>query len=364
MDELKKLKIAIFYDWLNNWGGAERVLLNLLTLYPQAEIFTLVHDPSKTPWLPKNFKVHTSFLNNLPFAKNNPIFYTPLYNLAIEQFNFSAFDIVISTTTTVGHGLLTSPNSLFVCYFHNLNRYVYFTPGIYKILTPLLAIYKKIDQVLIHRPDAYFCNSQTVAKRLQNIYLLDPIVINPGINLTSFTLPKTKPITNSYFLIVGRQVPHKRIDIAIECFKKKPSLKLIIAGSGRDHNRLENLARYSQNIKFINQPTDSELVRLYQNASALICPQFEDYGLTPIEAQACGTPVIAYGRGGNRETTIPNKTAIYFYHQTANSLSLAINKFQNKHFDSHICQQNSLRFTDSAFMLNFSDHLQKLWTKK
>lgn len=361
---MNKLKIAIFYDWLNNWGGAERVLLNLLTLYPQAEIFTLVHDPLKTSWLPSHFKVHTSFLNRLPFAKINPIVYTPLYNFAIEQFDFSSYDIVISTTTTVGHGLLTAPQSLFVCYFHNLNRYVYYTPGIYKLLTPLLWLYKKIDKVLIHRPDAFFCNSITVAKRLQQHYGVTPTIINPGIDLSRFTLPKSKSVSDPYYLIVGRQVPHKKIDIAIKCFKNNPSLKLIIAGSGRDHNRLKYLAGHSKNILFIDQPTDKELLKLYQNASALICPQYEDYGLTPIEAQACGTPVIAYGRGGNLETTVKNKTAVYFYHQTPESLQIAIKKFQQKRFDPLVCQQNSLRFTDSTFMLNFSDQLQKLWTKK
>jgi glycosyltransferase involved in cell wall biosynthesis len=227
-----------------------------------------------------------------------------------------------------------------------------------------LAVYKKIDQVLIHRPDAFFCNSKTVATRLKQIYSINPTIINPGVDLTRFTRPKIKSTTDPYFLIVGRQVPHKRIDIAIECFQKNPSLKLIIAGSGRDHGRLKHLTRNSQNIKFIVQPTDSELLSLYQNASALICPQFEDYGLTPIEAQACGTPVIAYGRGGNLETTINHKTAIYFYKQTPESLQLAINKFQKKHFNPRVCQQNSLRFTENSFMLNFSDHLQKLWTKK
>jgi len=164
--------------------------------------------------------------------------------------------------------------------------------------------------------------------------------------------------------VVGRQVPHKKIDIVIEYFKKNPSLNLKIAGSGRNHTQLEKLAHGSNNIKFINQPSDTELVELYQQASALICPQFEDYGLTPIESQACGTPVIAYGRGGNLETTVQNKTAVYFNHQTPKSLGIALRKFQKKQFDSHICRQNSLRFTDSSFMLNFSDHLQKLWTKK
>lgn len=361
---MKNLKIAIFYDWLNNWGGAERVLLNLLTLYPQAEIFTLVHDKNKTSWLPPQHKIHTTFLNNFPFAKNNPIIYTPLYNLAIDQFDFSKFDIIISTTTTIGHGLLTLPTSLFICYFHNLNRYVYYTPGIYKLLTPLLYLYKKIDKILINRPDAYFCNSKTVASRLKAQYNISPTIINPGVDLSRFVPATKKNNSSPYFLIVGRQVPHKRIDIAIKAFKLLPKLNLVIAGSGRDHQHLLHMAKNTPNIRFIDQPTDSELLSLYQHATALICPQYEDYGLTPIEAQACGVPVIAYGRGGNLETTTENKTAVYFQNQTPTSLKLAIMKFLQIKFDPSICQENSRRFTDGSFMLNFSDHLQKLWTKK
>jgi glycosyltransferase involved in cell wall biosynthesis len=361
--KLKDIKVAIFYDWLNNWGGAERVLLDLLTLYPQADIYTLVHDSNKTKWLPLHHKIYTSFLNKLPFSRSNPIFYTPLYHLAIEQFNFSTYDLVISTTTTVGHGLITPPQAFFVCYFHNLNRYVYYTPTIYKILTPFLSVYKIIDKLFIRRPDAYFCNSKTVASRLKKHYSINAQVISPGINPSLFP-PSIYPIqSRQHFLVVGRQVPHKKIDVVIKCFQKLPQQKLIIAGSGRSHRQLQDLAKKYPNITFIDQPSDSQLLDLYQQAKALICPQFEDFGLTPIEAQSCGTPVIAYGRGGNLETTT-SKTSIYFYHQTPKSLTKAINKYLLKPPSPQSCVIQSQRFTQSSFMLNFSDHLQKLWTKK
>ena len=354
-------KIAIFYDWLNNWGGAERVLLSLLKLYPQAEIYTLVHDPQKTPWLPKNIPVHTSFLNQFLFSKTNPLIYTILYTLAIEQFDFSNFDIVISTTSTIGHGLLTPPQTLLVCYFHNINRYVYSTPPIYQPLLPLLKLYQIIDKIFIKRPDYFFCNSQTVATRLSQHYHIHPTIINPGINLKQFTTISHPEL--GYFLIVGRQVPHKRIDIVIKCFLSTPSRKLIIAGSGRANKKLRQLAQGSTNIKFISHPSDQQLIKLYQNCQALICPQLEDYGLTPIEAQACGRPVIAYNQGGNKETIIAGQTGIFFAKQTVASLSAALAKFASLSFSPITCHQNAQNFSERSFMLNFRHHLSILWTK-
>ncbi|MFZ2153254.1 MAG: glycosyltransferase [Microgenomates group bacterium] len=354
---LANAKIAIFYDWLNNWGGAERVLINLLQLYPHAELFTLVHDPAKTQWLPKNIIVHPSFLNNFPNSKSNPIYYTPLYNLAIEQFNFSQFDILISTTSTIGHGLLAPPKTLYICYFHNLNRHVYLDPP--PILLPILNIYKKIDQLLIHRPDYFFCNSKTVYNRLQTIYKISPKIIYPGVDTQKF-VPTNNP-TLDYYLVVGRQVPHKRIDIVIKYFMAHHTKKLIIAGQGRDHQKLVKLGHHSPNVIFIPNPSDTDLIKLYQNCLALICPQLEDFGITPLEAQACGRPVIGYRKGGNQETIISGKTGILFNQQTTQSLQLAIAKLSRLKISPRACRQNSLKFSDQNFMLNFNQHLTKLW---
>lgn len=351
-------KVALFYDWLNQWGGAEKVLLSLIKLYPEAPIFTLVHDPKKTPWLPKNSKIITSFIDKLPFSKKNPIIYTSIYDLALEQFDFSQYDIVIATTSVVGHCLLTPPKTLFVCYYHNLNRYLYFTPRTYYFLKPLLNIYKNFDFIYSRRPDYSICNSQTVSRRLQQQFNLSPQVINPGID-TDFFEPSNNS-TNDYFLIVSRLVPHKNIDVVIKAFKNLP-YKLVIVGTGRQLTSLKKLAQNSPHITFLGSVSQKELLDSYQNCCALICPQLEDFGLTAIEAQACGKPIIALGHGGNTETIINHYTGLFFNQPTVSKITDAINKFTNIHFDPIKCRQNSLKFSEKSFMLNFKKAIDNLW---
>jgi len=344
-------KIAIFFDWINQWGGAEKVLLNLIKLYPDAPVYTLVHDPVLSSWIPVGTKIITSFINKLPFSKHNPIFYTALYDIALEQFDFSDYDIVISTTSVIGHSLLTRPSTLFVCYFHNINRHLY--------EHPILRFYQKIDYIHSRRPDYLICNSKTVANRIQSIYHLTPQIINPGID-TDLFIPSDNH--KKYFLIVSRLVPHKKLDIVIKVFKKN-KLPLVVVGKGRQEAHLRHLAENCKNISFVTNASNEDVLNYYQNCIALICPQLEDFGLTAIEAQSCGKPVIAYGRGGNTETIISGKTGTFFYHQTAKSLSKAIIKFQNTNYKEVDCRQNALRFSDKSFMLNFKQSIDRLWKK-
>lgn len=345
-------KTALFYDWLNQWGGAEKVLLSLIKLYPDAPVFTLVHDPKKTSWLPQNTKIITSFINRLPFSKNNPIFYTPIYDLALEQFDLSQYDIVISTTSTVGHCLLTPPQTLFICYYHNLNRHLYNSQN------QLLKIYQKIDAIYSRRPDYALCNSQTVRQRLKHRFNLDAQVINPGIDTGFF-----KPLKNSagnYFLIVSRLVSHKNIDLVIKTFAGLP-YQLVIVGVGRQLSALKGLAQNNPRIKFLGRVSNEQLRSYYQNCRALICPQLEDFGLTAIEAQACGKPVIALGLGGNTETVINGKTGLFFNGPTISDITGAINRFGRLNFDPIDCRQNSLNFSEKSFMLNFKQSVDNLW---
>ncbi|KKR68854.1 MAG: Glycosyl transferase group 1, partial [Microgenomates group bacterium GW2011_GWA2_40_6] len=219
----KDLKVAIYYDWLNQWGGAEKVLLDILELFPKAQLFTLFCDPKNTPWLPSGLKIHSSFIKN-----PSPIF-SPFYDIAAESFNLTAYDLVIATTTNVGHSLLTSPESLFVCYYHNFNRHLYRNQN--KFLSPLLSIYQKIDHIYSRRPDYSFCNSETVQKRLSDTFDILAKVIYPGIDIQYFTPITSKP--KNYFLIVNRLVPYKNIDYVIETFQTLP-YTLKIVGVGRD----------------------------------------------------------------------------------------------------------------------------------
>lgn len=329
-------------------------------------MFTLVYDPKRTPWLPKNQKIITSFINKLPNSKNNPIYYTPLYIPAVEQFDFSGFDIIISTTSTIGHSLITPASSLFVCYFHNINRYLYNTPKKFLFLKSILNLYKKYDNYFKYRPDYVFCNSKTVQKRIIKHYNLTPKIIHPGIDLKLFSpLPKSQQSISSYFLIVSRLVPHKKIDLAIKaCHVRNVELKIV--GTGRLEKQLKTLISSLNNdkIKLLGPVSQKRLINLYQHCRALICPQNEDFGITPIEAQACGKPVIAYNKGGVTETVISEKTGLFFRKQTTKSLSFAIKNFNPDNFSSTDCIKNANRFSDQIFMLNFKKSVLMLWQQK
>ncbi|MFA4826852.1 MAG: glycosyltransferase [Candidatus Shapirobacteria bacterium] len=351
-------KIAIFYDWLNQWGGAEKVLLNLLKIYPKAPVFTLFHDPSKTNWLPPTTTVISSFIQKLPFHRSNPVFYTPIYPLALEQFDFSQYDIVISTTSTVGHCLLTLPNTMFICHLHTPNRHLYQKPP--SILKPILKKYQKIDRIYSKRPDFYTTNCLTTQARIQKNYHRPSTIIYPGINLDRFKPSSSNRLSDKYFLTVSRLVPYKKVEIAIKsCIKLNLILKIV--GTGRTERYLKNKYSQFKNIQFLGLISDSTLIALYQNCQALICPQKEDFGLTPLEVQACGRPVIAYRRGGITETVIDQKTGLFFNHQTTFSLIKTLNKFHHFKFDSDTCVQNASRFSENNFMLNFKNTVNNLW---
>jgi len=279
----------------------------------------------------------------------------------LEQFDFSQYDIIISTTQVCGHCFITQPKTLYICYFHNINRYVYQTPPQFKILKPLLNQYKKIDFVYGQRPDYLFCNSKTVQKRITNAYKRDAKIIYPGVD-TSFFIPSKTKSNEKYFLIVSRLVSHKKIDLAIKACHQL-NQKLYIVGTGRDKNKLTNLidSLNDSNIKLLGKIDNNRLLTFYQNCQALICPQLEDFGLTPLEAQACGKPVISYNKGGLTETVINNKTGIFFKYQTVKSLIRAIKKFNPDNFPKDICQKNAQKFSNIKFMLNFKKEIDFLW---
>jgi glycosyltransferase involved in cell wall biosynthesis len=347
-----RLKIAIYYDWLNQWGGAERVLLDLLELYPDADIYTLDYQPEKCPWLPKNHQIYSLNLKN-------KLLYSPFYAFKLEQLDFSGYDILISTTSNIGHCFLTLPKTLFICYFHNINRYLYQNPP--NILKPLLNKYQSIDKIYGQRPDYLFCNSQNVANKIQKHYQLQGEVIYPGIDLEKF-----KPSGNTpepYFLIVSRLVPHKKIDLVINAFSGS-QYQLKIVGRGREEKYLKCLAEGSNNIQFIDAVSEDELIKLYQNCTALIYPQEEDFGLSAIEAQACGRGVIAFNQGGARETVINHKTGILFGEQNKESLLMAIKQYLKLAPSPHKTRLQAQKFDRQSFMLNFKKQVDNLWSKR
>lgn len=350
-------RIALFYDWLNCWGGAERLLLNILQVFPQSQLFTTIHDPKKTKWLPKNTKVHASLLSKI--TKTNNIITGLAQALAIEQLDFTNFDIVISLTSLNGKALLTPPSTFHICYCLTPNRHLYQKKHSF-IPKPIVRLFKQIDLLYSHRPDSYLTISKTVQKRINRRYRQTSTIVYPGIDTNIFKLAKNQNPNKNYYLIVSRLVPYKKVDLVIKVFKKI-NKKIYIVGTGRQQNFLKKSASTNQNIKFLGKVSDKKLINLYQNSRALICPQIEDFGLTPIEAQACGCPVIAFNQGGISETVINKKTAILFDKQTPKSLKKAIHFFESIDINSQDCRQQSIKFCQQFFVLNFKKEVLNQW---
>jgi len=344
------MKIALVYDWVNKWGGAERVLLALHKIFPQAPLYTAVYDRKTASWA-ASFKVYTSFLNKLPFAKNNHEFFLPLLPFAFESFDFKNYDVVISVTSSLAKGIVTRPETFHLCYcltpprylYLNVNDYAFFGIGnnLWKAIASKIRVW---DQIASQRPDKYLAVSETVAGRIEKYYRKKAEVIYPPVD---FEKDEVKPerVVDKFFLIVSRLVPYKRVEIAVEAFNQL-NLNLIIVGSGREEKRLKKMAK--KKICFLKDLTDGELSWYYRHCQALIMTQEEDLGLSAIEAQSKGTPVIAFRFGGASET-VNSKSGCFFYPQNSRALILALRQFKRDKFKEKDCQRNALKFNFESF---------------
>lgn len=372
------MKVALVYDRVNKFGGAERVLLALHKIWPDAPLYTAVYD-SKGAWWADNFKVVSSFIQNFPGAKKYHEIYPWLMPFAFESFNFSDFDLVISITSAEAKGIIAGPNTLHLCYCLTPTRYLwtnynyYLNHPQYGLLNPLakltmkpiLARLKKWDRIACHRPDYYIAISKTVAQRIKKYYQRDSEVIYPPVDTEKFyskdpVLPvKAGPLL--YFLVVSRLVSYKRIDIVIAAFNKL-GLPLKIIGDGAEREFLKRKAR--ANIQFLTkQLTDGELLSYYENCSAVVFSGEEDFGIAVLEAQACGKPVIGYKMGGVAETVIDGKTGVLFYPQTAEALIKAVKSFKARNFEAEACRKNAQRFSQKNFINKFKLLVEGKWQK-
>lgn len=343
-------RVALVYDRINKWGGAERVLLALHEIFPDAPLYTSVYDEKLAPWA-KVFKVRTSFLQKLPIPKNKHEYYPFLMGIAFESFNFDEFDLVISVTHEFSKAIITKPETRHFCYCLNPVSYLwsgyddYFkNKEILKFLAqPMIKYLRWYDKIVCHRPDKYIAISQTVQERIKKYYGLPSDIIYPPV-----TLPKisslAQPGGSNYFLVVSRLVPNKKIDQAIKAFNQT-NLPLKIVGIGSQESYLKNLAH--ENIEFLGQLSDEQVVAVYQSARAVIIPAVEDFNIVAVEAQSFGKPVIAYHHGGVTETVIAGKTGQFFASQE--NLIQLINNFDEKKFNFTDCVQNAARFSKKNF---------------
>jgi len=362
------MKIAIVQEWLTNLGGSERVTLALHELFPQATIFTSLFNLNKLPSEFKDLKVKTSFLQKIPFAKNHHQLFLPLMPYAFESFDFSNFDIVISSNHSCSKGIITSPSTLHICYCHTPTRYLWsnyheylkesqFNFLLNKFIPRLSSNLRIWDRVASYRPDLFIANSHYVAKRIKKYYKKEAKVIYPPVN-TSFYQPGDK--IENYYLVVSRLIPYKKVDLVVEAFNDL-GLPLKIIGRGSEEKKLRKKAK--ANIEILSNLSDEDVRKYYSSCLAFIAPQEEDFGITTVEALASGRPVIAYRQGGATEIITEGITGIFFDEQTPQCLIDAIKKFKPQNYNSKIIRQYALKFDEAVFKKEIKKFIEEAWAE-
>ncbi|TDP02428.1 glycosyltransferase family 4 protein [Flavobacterium sp. 245] len=353
------MKIALVQDWLTELGGAEKVFRSIYDLYPDADIYTLVYNPEVLKKMNiSESKVTASFIQRLPFGKTKYRNYLPLFTKAIESFDFSQYDLVISSSYSVAKGVLTNSSQVHICYCHSPVRYAWdlyhqylneagLKKGLKSIIVKHYLHKLRIwDIISTNRVDYFICNSNYIKNRIAKLYRRDAEVIYPPISIEEFPFLDQK---EDYFITCSRLVPYKRIDLIVQAFSLLPNLKLKVIGDGPEMSKIKSLAK--SNVEILGYQEDNVLKKELSNARAFVFAAEEDFGIIPIEAQACGTPIIAFGKGGALETVIENETGVFFEEQTVESLIDAINRFLivENNFLSDKIRDNASRFVDTKF---------------
>lgn len=362
--------IAIVYDRLNKFGGAERVLQELYEIFPHAVFFTSVYSASLTPWT-KGWEIRTSFLQRIPFFRRHHEWLALWMPLAFESLDCSKFDIVISVTSEAAKAVITKPNQLHVCYCLTPTRYLWshtleYEKGFVHLLKRKFFSSLRIKDFLISkRPDAYIAISKHIQDRIQKYYREPSMVIYPPVQFANQKLQNgfKEAKSSDFFLVVSRLVPYKHVEIAIQaCLQQKE--KLVVVGSGSDLQRLQMIAGNSSLITFKHNANDEELQSLYTNAKALLCPQEEDFGIVSVEAQAYGTPVLSYINSGVAETIIDGKTGILFPEQTVKSLISAMQQLEAMKIERPALQRHAQQFSSDRFQKEMRSYIDLLWAKQ
>lgn len=366
------MKVAIICDWLVTVGGAEKFLYEILNCYPEADLFSVIDfmDEEYRELL-HHKTVKTTFIQKLPFAKTKYRSYLPLMPLAIEQLDVSDYDLVISSSHAVAKGVITGPNQVHLSYVHSPMRYAWDLQhqylresGLDKKLRGVAARYflhklRLWDLRSANGVDHFAANSMFIQQRIQKTYRRDAEIIHPPARLDKFTPHYQK---ENFYLTASRFVPYKRIDLIVESFKHMPDKELIVIGTGPDFEKIKSKA--GKNVAMLGYQPDEQLLYYMQRAKAFIFAAEEDFGLVPVEAQACGTPVIALGKGGALETVRGlshlQPTGVFFPDQTVESICQAIKRFEEyqSRFNPDYCVENASRFSPQRFRDHFHYFVQ------
>lgn len=367
----KKLKVALVHDWLVNYGGAETWCELALDIYPDADIYTLVYDKKKLKGHFEKSRIYTSGVQKIPFATK---LYTKLLSFmpaAFESFDFSGYDLVICSSSSCAKGVITPPSTAQVAYVHTPMRYAWDLFFDYRRRSGFLTRFfmdrwmPKIrlwDYVSAQRIDKVIANSKYIARRIKKFWNRDAQVIYSPVNERRFYPSANAVQKQDFYVFFSRLVQYKRADIAIEACASLGK-KLVVIGGGPQEKALKKLAAANKNIIFAGRASDQEVRDYLYKARALIFCAEEDFGLTPLEAQACGTPVIAFGKGGATETVVENKTGVFFAEQTAESCAAAIYAFEKleaaKTFDSKKIAAHAKTFSRERFIKEFKAACQE-----
>jgi glycosyltransferase involved in cell wall biosynthesis len=345
------MRVAIVTDWMSHVGGGGRVLTHLHELYPDAPIYTSISNPASLPEPMREWDIRTSFLQRVPFARKRHQAFLPLMPLAFEQFDLREYDLVISTSSACAKGVITGPETVHVCYCYTPCRYIWdlyhdYTRDLpFKWAVAPVAHWLRVwDRLSSDRVDRFVAISHEVARRIRRHYRRESEVVYPPVDVERFT-PTGLP-AEDFYLVVSRLVGYKRVDLAVEA-ATRTGRRLLVVGEGPARKKLEAIA--GPTVEFLGHLPDEEVAELMARCRGFLFPGWEDFGIAPVEAQAAGRPVIAYGRGGALETVVDGVTGIFFEEQTVESLLDALLELESRELDSSACRRNAERFGGDEF---------------
>ncbi len=368
---MQELNVGIVADWFITYAGSEKVVSEFLDVFPEAELYSVVDflsSENKSHF--KNKNITTTFIQNFPFARKKYQSYLPFMPLAIEQLDVSKHDVILSSSHAVAKGVLTGPDQLHISYIHSPIRYAWDLQHQYLRESNLHKGFKGLlAKWILHNiriwdcrtsngVDHFIANSKFIARRIKKVYGRNADVIYPPVDVERFTLNENK---EQYYFTASRLVPYKRIDLIVEAFSHMKDKKLVVIGDGPEMNKIK--AKATSNIEILGYQSNSVMVDYMRNARAFVFAAEEDFGITPVEAQSCGTPVIAYGKGGALETIRPigveKATGVFFYNQDVKSIIDSVNFFE-QHSDEIIlsdCRLNALKFSEQRFKEEIKEYV-------
>lgn len=361
-------RVALVHDWLNQLGGAENVLEEMVTLFPGAPVYTSIYAPAQMPESYRSWDIRTSFMQRLPGVTTHHQSYLPLYPAAFSQFRVTGVDLVLSNKSGFCHGIgLGEPRPRHVCYCLTPTRYLWLydqyrqreniSRALDATLQPLLTLLRRWDYAAAQRVDHFIAISRTVQARIRQIYGRESVIIYPPVD-TGYFSPDPAVTPGDYYLIVSRLIPYKRIDLAVEAMRHLPHEKLVVVGDGRDLAALQAAA--GPNVTFLGRQPRARIRELLRGCKAFLFPGLEDFGIAPVEAMGVGRPVIAFAGGGALDTVIPGVTGELFAEQNVTSLAATLAAFDARAYDPAACQAQAARFSIPAFRANLTAYLDSV----